>query len=73
MAQRRCSTIGISYLGNGVPQNYQQAYAWLAIAVANGNDGALNLRDTVASKLTQSELTQAQSLAASYFEQYQSK
>ncbi|MNG35945.1 hypothetical protein D3C84_1228210 [compost metagenome] len=53
-------------------QDYQQAYAWLSVAAANGYFGASEVRDLVAKMLTNTQLEAAQNLAGQYFEKYQS-
>jgi len=59
------------YQGRGVPQDYSQAYAWFSVAVANGYEHSIELRDSAAKKLSSSDLIKAQKLAAEYFEKYQ--
>lgn len=62
--------------GKGIPQNYVLAYAWLSVAVANeiseptDHELAIQLRDEVGQKLPPHALSEAQQLAAQYFEQY---
>jgi TPR repeat protein len=56
--------------GKGVAQDYQQAYAWFSVATANGfpSVSAVQMaRDDIASKLTSTELAEAQELACRYF------
>ena len=50
-----------------------EAYAWLCVAVANGDRSTADLRDTVARLLSPDEFTKAQKLAAEYFEEYKAK
>ncbi len=59
--------------GRGVPKDYQQAYVWYSVSAANGEHLAIERRDKVAINLTQADLSAAQQLATSYFEQYQPK
>ncbi len=68
------SYLGLMYAkGKGVPQDYQHAYVWYSVAAANGEHLAIERRDAVAKNLTQADLSAAQKLATSYFEQYQPK
>jgi TPR repeat protein len=47
------------YFGNGVPQDYKQAWIWSEIAVQNGLDDAAERRDKAAAKLSPEELEKA--------------
>nr|WP_279496422.1 hypothetical protein [Aeromonas veronii] len=64
--------LGLMYAtGDGVAQDYQQAYAWASSAVANdGNADTVKLRDLIAKKLTPNALAQAQALGGEYFKKY---
>ncbi len=63
--------LGLMYEDHlGVPQDYQQAYAWLSIAVANGMSEAVKRRDTMAKLLTPSALNEAQALSRQYVKQF---
>jgi hypothetical protein len=60
-------TVGLSYLaGTGVPKDLVLAYKWLNLAAGNGVEKAHEWRDLVASSLTRSELSEAQTLTRSY-------
>ncbi|PWC10024.1 hypothetical protein B4923_17985 [Brenneria roseae subsp. americana] len=59
--------------GRGVPQDYQQAYAWYAVAAANGDNNAPKNRENVARRLTPLALTEAQTFARNYFARFSSK
>jgi len=48
------------YLGDGVAQDYVSAHMWANIAAANGTERARELRDTVASKMTPADISEAQ-------------
>jgi hypothetical protein len=48
------------FFGNGVPQDYRQAYIWSAIAVESGMEDAITRRDKAASKLSPDDLAAAQ-------------
>ena len=41
--------------GWGTAQDYKQAFMWSSLAVANGEKGAVEIRDFVAGKLTQEQ------------------
>jgi TPR repeat protein len=57
--------------GQGVVQDYKEAYAWSSVAAANGSAYADMNRDTYAKKLTPNQLEKGQALAKLYFEKYQ--
>ena len=50
--------------GEGVPQNYREAYIWHSLAVANGIEVAAEYRDGDARKLSPAELSSAKEEAA---------
>ena len=50
-----------------------EAYAWLSVAVASGDKSTADLRDNVARLLSAEQFTEAQKLAAEYFEKYNAK
>jgi TPR repeat protein len=50
--------------GNGVPQDFVLAYAWLNLAASQGEENTRAGRDSVAEKLTPSELAEAQRLSS---------
>ncbi|WP_147365251.1 hypothetical protein [Buttiauxella izardii] len=58
--------------GKGFPQDYQQSYAWYAVAVANGSHKAKEMRERVVKKLTDEELKQAKLIAETYIKKYPS-
>jgi TPR repeat protein len=59
--------------GQGVVQDYKEAYAWSSVAAANGDAGAVKNRDLAATYLTPDQLAKGQALAKVYFEKYQPK
>ena len=62
--------IGVVYRdGIGLTQCYQKAYAWFSVAAANEAPGAINERDELKKRLTDSSLILAQEMADKYFEQ----
>ena len=57
----------------GVPVDYQQAYAWFSVAAAKGDAYADRYRDISAKKLSPTQIAEAQALATRYFEASQPK
>lgn len=56
--------LGMMYeLGQGVPQDFIMAYQWFLLAAANGAEGALQARQSLASKLTPEQISEGQRLA----------
>jgi len=56
--------LGGTYLGGqGVPQDYIQAHMWFNLAGAGGFTKSVELRDTVAGKMTLQQIADAQRLA----------
>jgi TPR repeat protein len=49
--------------GQGVPQDFVIAHQLLNLAAANGAEGAVELRDELAAKMTAAQITEAQRLA----------
>ena len=61
------SNLGFRYfIGRGVPENYVEAYKWLAVAAAKGNADAKNNRDIVRAGMTAAQLAEGQRLAAEW-------
>jgi TPR repeat protein len=59
------SKLGMMYLtGNGVIQNYVQAYAWLSIAQASGLRHFQDIHDQLSGMMTTSQITRAQQFSA---------
>jgi len=56
------------YQGKGVPQNLVEAYAWLNLAAKSGSEQALAQRETIASKMTTTQVTKAQNRSLALFE-----
>ncbi len=64
-------TLGLIYAkGQGVTQDYMQAYKWFALAASHGPAAnratAESNRDIMADKLTATQIKQAQALAAEW-------
>ncbi len=56
--------LGILYAkGQGVPQDCVQAYKWFDLSAAQGNNAAVENRDTVAKRMTAEQIAEAQKLA----------
>ena len=55
---------GYAYeFGNGVIENYIQAYAWYNIAQANGDENAKERKAIVAKEMTKEQIAEAQDLS----------
>ena len=56
--------LGLMYgNGEGVPQDYVQAYMWLNLAVVQGHENARKGRDIVYKNMTPEQIVEAQRLA----------
>ena len=63
--------IGIAYRdGEGVAEDLVEAYAWLSIAEAQGDTFARNLKESVAIRMSQSQIEDAQKLSGEYWTMY---
>ena len=61
------SMLGLMYeQGQGVPQNYAMAHMWFNLASAAGEQLGSKNRDIIASKMTASQIAEAQRLAADW-------
>ena len=49
--------------GHGVPQDNVQAHMWLTLAVMQGNEDAMQYRDSLVNKMTALQVAKAQNLA----------
>jgi len=59
--------LGLSYFtGEGVPQDFVLAHKWLNLAAAQGVKEAINFRDSLARKMTFSQLAEAQKRAREF-------
>ena len=74
--------MNLSYLyadGQGVPQDYQEAYFWMNIGLAVSNmdeplyKDAVKYRDSLASHLTPADLSRVQERAREWFEAHPAK
>ncbi len=60
--------LGVMYYnGNGVPQDYVQAYKWINLATSQGYKYALDKRYIVANELTSAQLAEAKRLAREWW------
>ena len=56
------------YMGQGVPQDYKQAFVWISVAAASdGKAETMKERDSAAEKLTPKALEEAQQMATALF------
>ena len=61
-------SLGVCYFkGNGVIQNNVKAYAWLALASANGSEKAKKGMDMLKKEMTPNQIEEAQKLAEKYY------
>jgi len=64
MAQKN---LGVMYVkGEGVPQNYVEAYKWWSLAAAQGDSGAAQNRDMVRDMMTPAQIAEGQKLSAAW-------
>ena len=56
--------------GKGVPQNFAEAYVWCNLAAASGLEAAIEERDSLASKLSKEEISEAQRRSMQLFESF---
>ena len=57
--------------GDGVPQDYVQAYKWLNVAAAGGSSDALEMRTVVADLMTPDQVAEAQAQTRQFFARVQ--
>ncbi len=58
------ANLGFMYAkGQGVPQDYVQAYRWYTLAASQGNDLAEKFKDYLEKSMTLDQLAEAQRLA----------
>ena len=58
------------YRGEGVAQDYVEAYAWMFTAAAQGQGDALGMLKVVRGEMTLSQVRKARKLAREYQEKY---
>ena len=59
----------LGYIGESVPQDYVEAYAWYSVAATNGDEVAKEGLPLVKAELTREQLTAAQRRAAELYKQ----
>ena len=59
------------YIGEGVPQDYVHAHAWLGIALSSGNEDALEERLRLEQQMTAAQISEAQELLTGIHESIQ--
>ena len=63
--------LGVLYsLGVAVPKDDVQAYAWLTVAAAQGNEHARELKETLARDMTRTAIDKAEKLSHEYRKAY---
>ena len=63
--------LGLMYAhGDGVPEDFVQAYAWISIAAANGSETYKRTKKIIAGRMTSAQLAEAQKLSRDYREAY---
>jgi TPR repeat protein len=67
-ANAQASLSSMYIQGQGVIQSKKKAYIWITIAAANGHEDALKYRDTIAKKLSQKTLEEAQEEASKLYD-----
>lgn len=61
------ANLGVMYAeAQGVPQDLLQAYMWFLIAAANGNESSAERRDLLATKMTPTQIAEAQERARAW-------
>jgi len=58
------------YKGEGVLEDYVQAYAWWNIATTRGDKGAKKYKGIVKKKMTPAQIAEAQKLSSKLWEKY---
>jgi TPR repeat protein len=59
--------LGFMYaIGEGIPEDKVQAYKWLSVAAASGNDVAGVLLDTLERRMTPDQIEEAKRLASQF-------
>lgn len=61
----------LCFRGQGLPQDYVQAHMWFDLSAAQGNEEAARNRTVAASKMTTSQLEEAQRLAHDWLAKHQ--
>ena len=61
---------GMYAIGEGVPEDTVNAYAWFSIAAAQGNTSAKELKELVAEHMSRAQIAAAQARAREYWTRY---
>ena len=65
--------LGLMYdNGEGVPEDYVKAYAWINLAAAQGQKIAVESKDLLRQKMTTEQVAEAQKLAGELFKRIES-
>lgn len=59
--------------GDGLELDYVQAYAWLNVAAAGGHEDSIETRDLIVDLMTPDQVSEAQKIARTYFEEAASR
>ena len=63
--------LGLMYaIGEGVPEDDIQAYAWISLAFAQGVENAKKAKEILTGEMTRAEIAEAQKLSRKYWEAY---
>ena len=63
--------LGVMYaIGEGVPEDDIQAYAWISLASAQGVENAKNSKERLTGEMTRAEIAEAQKLSRKYWEAF---
>ena len=63
--------LGFTYaIGESVPQDYVQAYAWFNISAAQGDMKAQEAKELITKRMTRADISATQRLARQYWEKY---
>jgi len=63
VAQAQSNLAMMYYSGQGVPQDYVLAHMWANLAASHGNEGPVEIRNIIATKMTPAQIAEAQRLA----------
>ena len=65
--------LGVMYAnGEGVPEDYVKAYAWMNLAAAQGQKDAVKSKDRLRPKMTSAQVAEAQKLSVELWERIES-
>ena len=56
--------------GEGVLEDYVQAYAWWSVAATRGNKDAKKYKDIIKKQMTRAQIAKAQELSSELWEKY---